>query len=201
VSALDAAVEEVYAAFHRRGLPRLYGCPCCTDPNHLQQLTSVSLRDVDPELLQIYAFKAITTVGTEGDYSYFLPRILELHATQWKWMIDLEVTGKKIAAAGASSWPARQQEAIVTYWLALVDDLRHNAIDEVLCAVGRSGIGLSEVLDLLDERPDLIEELEMNSANTILRKGRLANAFWDAGSAAHAQVLAWLTQYSDLKKL
>lgn len=38
------------------------------------------LRALGPEALGFYAFKAMTTFGTESDFLYFLPRILELQA-------------------------------------------------------------------------------------------------------------------------
>ena len=70
---------EMYAAFAKCRHPRsLDGCPCCTSMEESVRLLSIPLRDVPPERLERYAFKATTTWGSIDDYRFFLPRIFEL---------------------------------------------------------------------------------------------------------------------------
>jgi hypothetical protein len=52
--------------------------PLLRGPARKEALLSRPLRAVGADILGFYAFKAMTTFGTEEDFLYFLPRILEL---------------------------------------------------------------------------------------------------------------------------
>jgi hypothetical protein len=77
----DGRIEALYVAFSHRPRPRaIEGCPCCVGRAREEALLSRPLRAVGADILGFYAFKAMTTFGSEEDFLYFLPRILELEA-------------------------------------------------------------------------------------------------------------------------
>src|SRR5262245_26685041 len=89
---LRQAIEGVYTAF--LDVPRptsVDGCPCCIGQKGISILLSKPLRELSPDDLTHYAASAFLTVGAVEDYLYFLPRILEILATQHDWWPDPEV--------------------------------------------------------------------------------------------------------------
>jgi len=111
-STLSAAVENGYRQFAAYGLRGpLEACPCCIDPTEKRVLETVPLRQLTAEQLQRYAFKAMTTWGNAADFCHFLPRILELKATEEIWA-ELFVLLGKLTQAGYATWPAARQRAV-----------------------------------------------------------------------------------------
>ena len=74
-----SAIESVYVNFAGVVRPTTVGgCPCCTDDAETCALLARPLRDLSADDLDRYAWKAVTTMGTTADLTYFFPRLLEL---------------------------------------------------------------------------------------------------------------------------
>lgn len=78
---LDDAIAGLYLAFPL-GLPAGsgQGCPCCVRGEEAACIERTPREQLSGSDLTRYAFKAMTTWGTEAAYRYFLPRILEICA-------------------------------------------------------------------------------------------------------------------------
>ena len=193
---LQQAIEGVYAAF--REVPRptsVDGCPCCIDRKGISVLLSKPLRDLSPNDLTHYAASAFLTVGAVGDYLYFLPRVLEILATEHDWWPNPEVVTRAIHTAGFHSWPDARQAALTRYFEEVIGDLLGTEgagfeIDSWICALGRLHVELAPFLTrIAASRPRLIEFYEVNSQPLI--DGRLANGFWDEAPEEQKQVVEW----------
>ncbi len=175
---------------------RVDGCPCCIDEKGIPVLLAKPLRHLSPDDLTHYAASAFLTVGDVPDYLYFLPRILEIAATEDGWWPDPEVITKAIHTAGFHSWPSAHREAVEAYFEAVFNDLlmKNDAGSELnswICALGRLHINLLPLLERIAmTAPRLIDFYESNSK--ALAKGQLANAFWDDAPFERDQVLNWL---------
>jgi len=82
-------------------------------------ILSQPLRQADPEILWYYTKDAIWTVGTESDFKYFTPRLLELgvsdydrDGTKQGFIAFPETFGKKLELAGFESWSDEQCLAV-----------------------------------------------------------------------------------------
>lgn len=76
--ALAAQVEVLYALFEEFPIgARVEHCPCCVTDAEARALVSHPLRSIPGEVLDRYAFKAITTWGSEADLRHFVPAIWE----------------------------------------------------------------------------------------------------------------------------
>lgn len=193
---LQQAIEGVYAAF--RDVPRpssVDGCPCCIDRKGISVLLSKPLRDLSPDDLTQYAASAFLTVGAVEDYLYFLPRVLEILATEHDWWPDPEVVTRAIHTAGFHSWPDSRQAALSRYFEQIIGDLlgaegAGSEIDSWICALGRLHVELAPFLTrIATSRPRLIEFYEVNSQPLV--DGRLANGFWDEAPEEQKQVVEW----------
>ena len=92
---LSDAIEALYQAFAVMPKPKhIDGCPCCIDRKETGVLLGKALRTITPEEMASYASSAFLTVGEVADYLYFLPRIIEITATEPSWWPDPEVTGR-----------------------------------------------------------------------------------------------------------
>jgi hypothetical protein len=197
---LEAAIEEMYAAFARPTPREVDGCPCCTTKEELRALVETPLRELNEEQLGRYASSALLTVGDVEDLRYFWPRIAELSVRGELWT-DIEVVFDKPRRGEWRSWPRAEQEAIERFARAVMDDLARRELDafEVdgwVCAFGRLMEDVVPLLaPLLEPTPAAganLSSLHLLNARRIGR-GKLTNAFWDAESAANeAQVATWL---------
>lgn len=79
-------IDSLYAAFADERRPAtIDASPLRDSRGILQDLTSAPLRQLGADAVGPYASYAMTTVGTERDYRYFLPRILELSLAGTGW--------------------------------------------------------------------------------------------------------------------
>ena len=116
---LAEAVEGLYDVFSRYPLvPRVGGCPCCVSDSDEALLHSKPLRELTADDLWRYAFKALSTWGTEEDFKHFLPRLFELVAAGTT--IDEQLFHKLVYARPPwRQWPVQEQQAIEDYLDAL----------------------------------------------------------------------------------
>jgi hypothetical protein len=112
-TALDDALEALYAAFCGYHGTHIEGCPHCVSFEDNAALRRAPLRQLGAEL-ERYLFKAMTTWGTEEDFKHFVPRLLELYASS----TDAWLLCDKLAYARWRSWAEHEQLAIERYLLA-----------------------------------------------------------------------------------
>ncbi len=193
---LKDAVERVYEAFRDVPKPtKMDGCPCCIDAKKICILIAKPLRELTPDDLTNYASSAFLTVGGTEDYLYFLPRILEILATDLDWWPDPEVVTRAIETSGFCTWPLVRRDAVLGYFDAVIDDLLATdgsgwQLDSWICALGRLHLDLTPFLiRIRNEGVRLIELSEING--DALQKGRLTNAFWDEAPKEAKQVVDW----------
>ncbi len=118
---LERAVVDLYEVFraYRPG-DRIEGCPCCVTNDMKIALHRVPLGDLSWADLKVYSAKALTTFGTERDFKHFLPRLLELSATQpGEAPFGLEMTLGKLVYAKWDLWPERERAVVKQYADAL----------------------------------------------------------------------------------
>ncbi|MGL6074018.1 MAG: hypothetical protein ACRC8S_07645 [Fimbriiglobus sp.] len=90
---IQDSIEALYSAFAVYPRPRdIDGCPCCIARKRIDVLLAKNLRTLTSDELASYSRSAFLTVGDKADYLYFLPRILEITATDLSWWPSPEVT-------------------------------------------------------------------------------------------------------------
>lgn len=119
---LSEAIENLYKAFEAYPLdPEMDACPCCVDAADKHQICTKPLRELTGDDLSNYAFKAVSTWGSEEDYRHFLPRIFELLA-QNELSTDLFVVIRKLPYASWENWPENERQAVndflFSWWAA-----------------------------------------------------------------------------------
>lgn len=192
---LGDTIEQLYRAFAVVPKPRhIDGCPCCIDRKEIAVLLKRSLRAIAPGELAAYASSAFLTVGSAADYVYFLPRILEVTATDPSWWPDPEVTGRAIRTADPRTWNASQRTALDDYLEAVIDTViqakEYYRLDGWACAIARMGFDIRPYLDQIAKTPEaVLVYFEANAES--LPRNRLANAFWELPCPGHDAVVNW----------
>jgi len=159
----------------------------------------VPLRDLSTDQLRHYGFTAVFTWGSVEDFKHFLPRLLELTATEGFQAPDTESLYGRLAYAKFSTWPAAEQAAVrafgMAHWRA---SLAHESADDpdaVLTGLMLLGEDLTPYLAVLREFPDDIEWFRAEAA-----RGR-RNAYLGATTvAAEQRFRDWLDSDIDPTK-
>ncbi len=144
--------------------------------------------------LASYASSAFLTVGEAADYLYFLPRILELTATESAWWPSPEVNGSAIRSSKTESWTADQRNGLDHFLQAMIAGIletgEYMTIGSWICAIGRIGLDVQPFLDKVAESPEaVLVFFELNADN--LPRNKWSNPFWERPSAAHDAVVDW----------
>ncbi len=194
----EAAIEAVYAAFSDADRPALVdGCPCCMTADQYETLTAKPLRGLTSVDLTDYACAVMLTMGSEDDFQYFLPRILELTIEDdADWLTSIEGIAEKMQMAGAGRWSENRRTAIEDLWLANIREMagsKSNSfeINSWLCAATLIPIPVSPLLDILETTPDIIPRLYNTNFET-LGQGRLKNSFLKESSDGQGEIVRWL---------
>jgi hypothetical protein len=182
-SSLDAAIERLYVVFARYGRPAVVaGCPCCVGAADQARLHARPLRALGEEELRRYAFKALTTWGTEDDLRHFLPRILELVARDGLGVDPQTVLGK-LAYGHWERWPEDERVAIRAFLDAWLDEtLRTDR--------GELGAVLSSTRQTGGELAPLLARVELEAARSPAARARLLELVGKL--AAQRKLDAWM---------
>ncbi len=206
MTSLRDATEALYTALGDVPRPtRIDGCPCCIEDKGIDTLLAKPLRELTPDDLSCYAASAFLTVGDVADYLYFLPRILEIAATEDGWWPSPEVILAAVHAAGFQSWPPIYREPTTAYFEAVFNDLLSkddsgSKMDSWICALGRLHVELPPMLERLAlHTPRLLEFYEENSKS--LAKGQLSNGFWGDAPVERDLVRNWLCSEEMQRKI
>ncbi len=192
---LAESINRLYTAFAKKHLPRtIDACPDCLDAEEIECLVSTPLRQLSPDDLSAYASKAFLTVGDVADYLYFLPRILEISATDDRWWPSPEVTGRAIRAANPTDWSSHQIEAMAGFNSAVIDAAigcgEYDKLDPWMCAIARMGLDVTPHLrQIASCRAAVLAYFDDNAK--CLTHGRLCNPFWELPNAGHDAIVEW----------
>jgi hypothetical protein len=196
------SIPYVYELFSRYARPRDFpACQCCVSKDEKHVLLSKTLRELSADDLSNYAADVFLTVGSEADFKYFLPRILELSVEKEFLWPDPEVVLGKLKLANWSSWPEKEQAAVLSLLIkqftsvVQAQDSDGSEIDKWICALGRCVRDVTAYLDpLLDEANEskLLSFIEWNMS--AFGKGKLTNGFWQDAPENQQRILAWLNQ-------
>jgi hypothetical protein len=164
-------VETAYRNFETDTPKVIEGCPCCLDGKGIDALLANPLRHLTSDEIWPYVSGVFFTLGSERDFKYLLPRILDIAVSDPASSIDPEIILGKVGLARWQRWPARERKIIedfVDAWfeLALIRDMA-DAEDDwlgfeaegVLCGAARAGMPISGLLARLQE-PDAAPALD-----------------------------------------
>src|SRR5262245_8156429 len=94
---LAGAIERLYEAFRYYPLrPEIEYRTHCITPEQARRIYARPLRKLTSDDLSRYAFNAISTWGTVGDFKYFLPRIFELALRDCHFWPGLDLISSKL---------------------------------------------------------------------------------------------------------
>ena len=201
---LAPALATLYETFAAPRPRTIVGCPCCIDRKDIGTLLRTPLRALTSRQLGSYASSLFHTVGEVDDFRYFLPRILEIVATEPHWWPSPEVALEKLRLGGWSDWPPAERAAIEAVLMAMFEDALIDPdpfafhIDELLCGLARAGQPLAPYLAAL-EAPGHETALHAVVARRWDGKlGRLvaeAGNFWEDAPQGVAAMTAFLAAY------
>jgi hypothetical protein len=192
---VQKTIEQIYRAFAKVPRPRhIDGCPCCIHKKEVHALLAKNLRAITPQELASYASSAFLTVGEVADYLYFLPRILEITATDSSWWPHPEVTGRAVQSANPDLWTNAQRTALDHYLEAVigsaVESGDYHLLDNWMCAIARMGFDVIPYLRQIAQSPGaVLAYFEENVGS--LPRSKLSNAFWELPCPAHDVIVNW----------
>lgn len=195
---LAEPISRLYAVFSRYPVPVHHACPCCVTEADRRGLTGAPLRELTPDALGRYAFKALTTWGTVDGFKHYLPRLLELSVGPGG--LTPGVVFGKLGYAKWTGWRSAEQEALRTFlrevWaLALATPPTVRDAGECLEDIARAEPELGPYLQRWDEEGSRLAslhlaELILRHAEALRRPGVVLPGTWPA--RPWAQVEAWL---------
>jgi hypothetical protein len=204
-SALKSAIEGLYQTFSRYSLPpHVDGCPHCVSDKDHALLYSRDLRDLGPDELKRYAFKAMSTWGDENDFRHFLPRIFELVSVDGESLpIDPEILFKKLAYGHWQTWPSDERQAITGFLEALWSNVLDHfpceiSAEDCLCAIAQAADDMTRYLDRwrigqsLAHAKHFAEFVEHDPRWSHRHGWELSGNFWEGRPVLAKQVVAWL---------
>jgi hypothetical protein len=119
--------------------------------------------------------------------------------------LDLAVAFGKLKYAQFDSRPQPERDAVNRffdeYWeYQLADPIVgafEDSIDTVLCSISNAISSVQRFLDVwiatrTDNAKRRLAAFILNNDDTLLKKGRLSNAFWDTTGQPHCEVADWL---------
>ncbi len=196
--ALEKAIADLYGAFAQEPKPSsIDWCDCdsCAQKQNVTILLSKPLRSLKPDELTCYAQSVFLTLGSEADFKYFLPRILEILATDEGWWPSPEVVGKSIASSDWEHFSISQQNAISEFFKEVLNDLIEKkngwAIDSWICGIARGVPYLALYLTLFEKNPPALIAFYEQNSESLNKGGSLSNSFWDNTSPNEKLLLAW----------
>jgi hypothetical protein len=108
-------ISELYRVFRPYRLDAHFtGCDHCVSQSNSEQLAAVPLYELTITDIKRYAFKAMTTWGTEHHYKHFLPRLLELVYEEYLAFDFPEVMLGKLATRNGIHGPHQDESQFAT---------------------------------------------------------------------------------------
>jgi hypothetical protein len=154
-SDLNRALGAVYRTFAAPPPSMIEGCPCCISNRGLDVLLTTPLHELTGQELWRYVSGAFLTIGSEKDFRYLLPRILDISVHDPDNANHPEIVIRKLELANWRIWPRHEQQVIEEFldaWfeVALANDIAtaeegwvgENQAESLLCGAARAGIPL-----------------------------------------------------------
>jgi hypothetical protein len=163
-----------------------------------QALLSKPLRSLTNDDLSKFATCVLLTVGTEDDFRYFLPRILELLILdEFSWP-DPEVLLARLPDADWSNWDKEERTVLTDLFSAIIISLANSSenptwdIDDWICGIARCVDDILPYLEPLLELSaceQLVEFYRYNEEE--LKEGGLFNSFCNDVPENKRKFIAW----------
>jgi hypothetical protein len=210
-----ASIERLYEAFGDVPRPASIDfCDHCRTADELEPLLRKDLRELTGDDMYRYAHSAMLTVGSEEDFVYYCPRLLDLvtqeaaEAESFD-MLDLEIVLDKLSLANWKKWPENKRSAVLEWadavFAAMGEVVFVLGVDSWICGMAKFlddiAARLSPLLEKTSEADqNLVGFFEENSER-LLKHGKLSSAFWEESNPNFAPVAAWLRSESVTKRL
>ena len=205
LSSVDArlreAVDAVYRRFATTAPSKIEGCPCCIGTRNVDVLLTTPLRDITGEALWSYVSGVYYTIGSDRDFRYLLPRILEISVSDPGNANNPEIVLNKLGMARWRSWAPDEQLAVAELldaWFerALVRDLSEaddgwvgREAESVICGAALAGVPLDRWLVRLTEpfAMPVLADLKNRFPGEL-------SPFWEQTSGGQREMSTILTQ-------
>jgi len=202
---LQSALADLYEVFSTPRPRAVEGCDHCD--HDFSEILSTDLRSISEDALFKYAGAVFYTCGSDSDFRYFLPRMIELCFTGFGFQYPQVVLGK-LPLAKWATWPLHERKSIIAVVEAALADQCMQAepsglsIDDTLCAAHCAEMDIAPLFDILIAWPDataalyfdnLDEAGSLKARNPFARPGyadRLAE-FYSSPRASAAVTAAW----------
>lgn len=198
MDAANIGTEEAVARLCRvfqpyLGRGHLEGCACCVSDADKRRLLAAKLELLTGEDLDRFAWKALTTWGGEEDLKRFLPRLLELIATEEPLPFDVEVLFGELRLGNWARWPEAERVALLDYFHALWRECLARPSGwrtplDLLCALGQA---VEDLQPFLAAWENCRHASGFAHLRGLIEDG-LSNAFWSEALPQMGQVVAWL---------
>lgn len=200
---MHVAVAELYRIFGAYRLGDFSGCSHCVSPRDSERLASTPLHELDVGDLNHYAFKAMTTWGTDGDFKHFLPRLFELALDSYTSFEFPETLLGKLTLAKWITWPTAERDAVESFLSAFWE--HHLRLpggfpgdDRIRTVLGGLAEACESVAPYLrtwentqtENSAMHLAQLIESSAQEIMTKGRIR--LWSETTAQCDQIVRWL---------
>jgi len=208
---LRLALIEQYEAFTAPRPRSVEGCSCCTTPTQLAALVAAPRDELPTSVLDLYARKAITTIGGTAEFRYFWPRLAEL-AIAGELTTDREVVFGKPLYGAHRTWPGPERAAVLSLASALggwlgAEELEEFEVDDWVCVIGLLAEDLTDIRPLLAPLLATTESAWANllafvasNRDNVEKKHRLASAFWESAPQSAATVVEWYLSESRVRE-
>jgi hypothetical protein len=210
-----ASIERLYEAFGDVPRPASIDfCDHCRTADEFDRLLRKDLRELTGDNMYRYAQSAMLTVGSEKDFVYHGPRLLDLvtqeaaEAESFD-MPDLEIVLDKLSLVKWETWPENKRAAVLEW-----ADAVFAAMGEVVFVLGVDSwiCGMAKFLDDVSSRlsPLLAKTSEADqnlvgffeeNRERLLKHGKLSSAFWEESNSNFAPVAAWLQSDAVARRL
>lgn len=160
---IETLIENLQTAFADVPKPeKINGCGCGSCLNQVQcdtllELSSriqMTLNDEKKAILLCdYIDDAIWTVGDVQDFTYFVPKILELCLSKYDFLENSNTFIKKIALAGFNDWNSAKQTSVEAAIYRVIDQgIRSNSheFDDWMSGLCGLDVNHQHFIDLLD---------------------------------------------------
>jgi len=181
---LSKSINNLYEVF--RNVPRpstIDACPCCVDKKQICTLLKKKLPDITPDEMSGYAASVFLTVGSDSDFRYFIPRILDILINEPFWWPDPEIVGRALGTYGWNNFTKDEQTALSNYFDSVLignvtsSEPDGSLIDSWLCAASNFYPSWEKYLEIIINNPKaLIAVFECHSKT--LSRNRLNDGFW-----------------------
>jgi hypothetical protein len=212
---LHQASERLYEVFADYP-PNLEGCPHCVFEEMKEPLRTIPLRELTSDELFTFHMKVMTTWSDEEGFRHFLPRILDLVATDVESSLDLCTITNKLFYAEWMKWPVCEKEAVEDFVFALWNrliriypDYPPFVNDTLSLAIGITD-NIEPYLQVWSNEESgaaalhIGETVDRNSDGLLDTPPRLTRTWWDMGNCELKKInriIQWLLEPERLASL